>query len=72
MKDEPTQPAQPRTCAASGRGVGLWGPPRSGRVGSGAQPRISMLAQGFGDEDMPNLARFVREGGGVPNGPMKV
>ena len=31
----------------------------------------SLLAQGFGDEDMSNLARFVRRGAGVPDGPMK-
>ena len=31
----------------------------------------SLIAQGFGDEDMSNLARFVRRGAGVPNGPMK-
>ena len=31
----------------------------------------ALIAQGFGDEDMSNLARFVREGAGVPNGPMK-
>lgn len=31
----------------------------------------SLIAQGFGDEDMSNLARFVRMGAGVPNGPMK-
>ena len=26
---------------------------------------------GFGDEDMSNLARFVRKGAGLPDGPMK-
>ncbi len=31
----------------------------------------SLIAQGFGDEDMSNLARFVRSGAGVPDGPMK-
>ena len=31
----------------------------------------ALIAQGYGDEDMSNLARFVREGAGVPNGPMK-
>ena len=31
----------------------------------------ALIAQGFGDEDMSNLARFVRRGAGVPNGPMK-
>ena len=31
----------------------------------------SLIAQGFGDEDMSNLARFVRRGAGVPDGPMK-
>jgi len=31
----------------------------------------SLIAQGFGDEDMSNLARFVRMGAGVPDGPMK-
>ncbi len=41
------------------------GAPRSARVGSGAQPRVD------NDEDMSNLARFVRKGAGVPNGPMK-
>ena len=30
-----------------------------------------LIAQGFGDEDMSNLARFVRRGAGVPDGPMK-
>ena len=30
-----------------------------------------LIAQGFGDEDMSNLARFVRRGAGVPEGPMK-
>ena len=32
----------------------------------------ALIAQGFGDEDMSNLARFVRQGAGVPAGPMKV
>ena len=31
----------------------------------------ALIAQGYGDEDMSNLARFVREGAGVPKGPMK-
>ncbi len=31
----------------------------------------SLIAQGYGDEDMSNLARFVRSGAGVPDGPMK-
>ena len=31
----------------------------------------SLIAQGHGDEDMSNLARFVRMGAGVPDGPMK-
>ncbi len=31
----------------------------------------SLIAQGFGDEDMSSLARFVRRGAGVPDGPMK-
>ena len=31
----------------------------------------ALIAQGFGDEDMSNLARFVRQGAGVPAGPMK-
>ena len=31
----------------------------------------SLIAQGFGDEDMSNLARFVRRGAGIPDGPMK-
>ena len=30
-----------------------------------------LIAQGYGDEDMSNLARFVREGAGVTKGPMK-
>ncbi len=30
-----------------------------------------LIAQGHGDEDMSNLARFIREGAGVPSGPMK-
>ena len=30
-----------------------------------------LIAQGFGDEDMSNLARFVRKGASVPDGPMK-
>ena len=31
----------------------------------------ALIAQGSGDEDMSNLARFIREGAGIPNGPMK-
>ena len=31
----------------------------------------SLIAQGYGDEDMSNLARFVRRGAGIPDGPMK-
>jgi len=31
----------------------------------------SLIAQGHGDEDMSNLARFVRRGAGVADGPMK-
>ena len=31
----------------------------------------ALIAQGYGDEDMSNLARFVRQGAGVPEGPMK-
>ena len=31
----------------------------------------ALIAQGYGDEDMSNLARFIREGAGIPNGPMK-
>ena len=31
----------------------------------------ALIAQGYGDEDMSNLARFVREGAGIPNGPMR-
>jgi 3-hydroxyisobutyrate dehydrogenase len=31
----------------------------------------SLIAQGFGDEDMSSLARFVRRGANVPDGPMK-
>ena len=31
----------------------------------------SLIAQGYGDEDMSNLARFVRKGAGLPDGPMK-
>ena len=31
----------------------------------------SLIAQGFGDEDMSNLARFVRRGAGIPDGPIK-
>jgi 3-hydroxyisobutyrate dehydrogenase len=31
----------------------------------------SLIAQGYGDEDMSNLARFVRHGAGIPDGPMK-
>ena len=30
-----------------------------------------LIAQGFGDEDMSSLARFVRRGAAVPDGPMK-
>ena len=30
-----------------------------------------LIAQGYGDEDMSNLARHVRKGAGVPDGPMK-
>ena len=29
-----------------------------------------LIAQGFGDEDMSNLARVIRRGAGVPDGPM--
>ena len=31
----------------------------------------ALIAQGFGEEDMSNLARFVRHGAGIPDGPMK-
>ena len=31
----------------------------------------SLIAQGYGDEDMSNLARFVRHGAGIPDGPIK-
>ena len=31
----------------------------------------SLIAQGYGDEDMSNLARFVRRGADIPDGPMK-
>ena len=31
----------------------------------------SLIAQGYGDEDMSNLARFIRRGAAVPDGPMK-
>lgn len=31
----------------------------------------SLIAQGYGDEDMSNLARFVRRGAGIPDGPIK-
>ena len=31
----------------------------------------SLIAQGYGDEDMSNLARFVRHGAGIPDGPLK-
>jgi len=31
----------------------------------------SLIAQGYGDEDMSNLIRFVRHGAGIPDGPMK-
>ena len=31
----------------------------------------ALIAHGFGDEDMSNLARFVRQGANVPEGPMK-
>ena len=30
-----------------------------------------LIAQGYGDEDMSNLARFIRQGAGIPDGPMK-
>ena len=30
-----------------------------------------LIAQGYGDEDMSNLARFVRRGAGIPDGPLK-
>ena len=36
--------ARARTCAPRGRGVGLSGSPRSGRVGCGAQPRLKKVA----------------------------
>jgi 3-hydroxyisobutyrate dehydrogenase len=31
----------------------------------------SLIAQGYGDEDMSNLVRFVRHGAGIPDGPLK-
>ena len=31
----------------------------------------SLIAQGYGDEDMSNLARFIRKGAGLSDGPMK-
>ena len=31
----------------------------------------ALIAQGYGDEDMSNLARFVRHGAGIPDGPIK-
>jgi len=31
----------------------------------------ALIAQGYGDEDMSNLVRFVRHGAGIPDGPMK-
>ncbi len=31
----------------------------------------ALIAQGYGDEDMSNLARFVRHGANIPDGPMK-
>ena len=31
----------------------------------------ALIAQGYGDEDMSNLARFIRHGAGIPDGPMK-
>lgn len=31
----------------------------------------ALIAQGYGDEDMSNLARFVRRGAGIPDGPIK-
>ena len=31
----------------------------------------ALMAQGYGDEDMSSLARFVRHGAGIPDGPMK-
>ena len=31
----------------------------------------SLIAQGYGDEDMSNLARFVRHGAGISDGPMR-
>ena len=31
----------------------------------------SLIAQGYGDEDMSNLVRFIRHGAGIPDGPMK-
>ena len=31
----------------------------------------ALIAQGYGEEDMSNLARFVRQGAGLPDGPMK-
>ena len=31
----------------------------------------ALIAQGYGDEDMSNLARFVRHGAGIPDGPLK-
>ena len=31
----------------------------------------ALIAQGYGDEDMSNLVRFVRHGAGIPDGPME-
>ncbi len=31
----------------------------------------ALIAQGYGDEDLSNLARFVRRGAGIPDGPIK-
>jgi 3-hydroxyisobutyrate dehydrogenase-like beta-hydroxyacid dehydrogenase len=31
----------------------------------------ALIAQGYGDEDMSNLARFIRRGAAIPDGPMR-
>jgi 3-hydroxyisobutyrate dehydrogenase-like beta-hydroxyacid dehydrogenase len=31
----------------------------------------TLISEGYGDEDMSNLARLVRRGAGIPDGPMR-
>ena len=54
--------ARPRTARPAVAAWGFRGPTSHG-VGSGATPRLN-------DDDMSNLARYVRRGAGIPDGPI--